>query len=275
MVASGPRPGNREYIHSWASLRSLAHISHAMFGGRQVLVVRGPNVPSLALSTHLACVTWPHYFTMHTFKRNLFDWYVSTNPDYPVSYYICHFWTDKIVCQEIFVQMLILTFLLSSPVKMKILWNERIFLPWMFYQQHMLGGGRNCFQPRPFSSSLSVLSMAFQAWKLQPMNQPRDTVYWQRILSNYPYSGGMCQMLDLNQTTSDPSSHTKRLQADGLEQVSWVYLKVVLIHGTVSVEALHAITLFRHRTSIFQTLCLIERKKDPCYVSVSVKIILL
>ena len=124
----------------------------------------------------------------------------------------------------------------------------------------MLAGGRNCFEPLPFFSSLSVLLMAFQAWKLQPMNQPRDTVYWQRILSNYPYSSGMSQMLDLNQTTSDSGSHTQRLQADGSEQVSWVYLKVVLIHGKISVEALHAITLFYHNTSIFQTFCLIERR---------------
>ena len=101
----------------------------------------------------------------------------------------------------------------------------------------MLAGGRNCFEPLPLFSSLSVLLMAFQAWKLQPMNQPRDTVYWQRILSNYPYSSGMSQMLDLNQTTSDSGSHTQRLQADGSEQVSWVYLKVVLIHGKISVEA--------------------------------------
>ena len=140
----------------------------------------------------------------------------------------------------------------------------------------MLAGGRNCFQPLPFFSSLSVLLMAFQAWKLQPMNQPRDTVYWQRILSNYPYSSGMSQMLDLNQTTSDSGSHTQRLQADGSEQVSWVYLKVVLIHGKISVEALHAITLFYHNTSIFQTFCLIEKKEESLlYVSVHVKIILL
>ena len=143
-----------------------------------------------------------------------------------------------------------------------------MFQPWRFYQ-HMLGGGRNCFQHLPFLSSLSVLLMAFQAWKLQPMNQPRDTVYWQRILSNYPYSSGMSQMLDLNQTTSDSGSHTQRLQADGSEQVSWVYLKVVLIHGKISVEALHAITLFFHNTSIFQTFILIEIRKSFWYKSVS------
>ena len=138
---------------------------------------------------------------------------------------------------------------------MRILGKDKKVLllpPWMFYRQHLRGGGRNCFQSRPFLLSLSVLLMAFQAWKLQPMNQPRDTVYWQRILSNYPYSSGMCQVVDLNQTTSDPSSHTQRLQADGLEQVSWVYLKVVLIHGKISVEALHAITLLLHSTPTFK-----------------------
>lgn len=52
MGASGPRPGNREYIHSWASLRSLAHISHAMFGGRQVLLV--VRVDQMCLPSHSA-----------------------------------------------------------------------------------------------------------------------------------------------------------------------------------------------------------------------------
>ena len=65
MGASGPRPGNREYIHSWASLRSLVLISRAIFGLHQVLAVQ--------TSSHLTCVTWPHYFTVHTFKRNLSD----------------------------------------------------------------------------------------------------------------------------------------------------------------------------------------------------------
>ena len=174
---------------------------------------------------------------MHTFKRNLSDWYVSTNPGYPVivSYYICHFLTDKIVCQEIFVQMLILT-----PVsKMKI-------FQWKDYNFSCSSNGclsktharrwEKLFPAPPLCLLLSCLSMAFQAWKLQSMNQPCDTVYWQRVLSNYPYSSGMCQVLDLNQTTSDLSSHTQRLQAVGLEQVSWVYLKVVLIHGKILVR---------------------------------------
>ena len=109
--------------------------------------------------------------------------------------------------------------------------------------------------------------MAFQAWKLQPMNQPCDTVYWQRVLSNYPYSSGVCQ------PTSDLSSHTQRLQAVGLEQVSWVYLKVVLIHGKILVghcTCNHFVPC--SNTSIFQTFFLIDKRKDSGFVSVHLNI---
>lgn len=54
--------------------------------------------------------------------------------------------------------MLILTFLQSAPVsENEDFLNERITIFLVtamdFYQKHMLGGGKNCSQPRPFSSS--------------------------------------------------------------------------------------------------------------------------
>ena len=53
MGASGPRPGNREYIHSWASLRSLVLISRAIFGLHQVLAVQTKCFPRTQLSLNV------------------------------------------------------------------------------------------------------------------------------------------------------------------------------------------------------------------------------
>ena len=83
----------------------------------------------------------------------------------------------------------------------------------------------------------------FYWWHFKPENwdqwMSRDTDYWQRILSNYPHCGSMSQVSSINQTTSDPSSHTA-----AAARPSFMNLFKSCSHSWQSFrEARHAITL--------------------------------